>query len=138
MRIPPLASVRHHARIEIIPLIDIIFFLLATFVMVSLSMIKSRGIPVNLPSAATAARQERTSHLVVTVTESGDIYLDKQKMSLKELSSRLRKLKTQGPDVKVFINGDERAYFGSAIRVLDEVRSLGIGRVFIQTKPRSD
>lgn len=138
MRIPPLASVRHRARIEIIPLIDIIFFLLATFVMVSLSMIKSRGIPVNLPSAATAARQERTSHLVVTVTESGDIYLDKQKMSLKELSSRLRKLKTQEPDVKVFINGDERAYFGSAIRVLDEVRGLGIGRVFIQTKPRSD
>lgn len=138
MRIPPLASVRRRARIEIIPLIDIIFFLLATFVMVSLSMIKSRGIPVNLPSAATATRQERTSHLVVTVTESGDIYLDKQKMSLKELSSRLRRLKTQEPDVKVFIHGDERAYFGSAIRVLDEVRDLGIGRVFIQTKPRSD
>lgn len=136
MRIP-LPSARRRARIEIIPLIDIIFFLLATFVMVSLSMVRNRGISVSLPSASAAARQERTSYVAVTVTESGDIYLDKQKMSLKELSARLSQRKEKESDLRVFIYGDERADFGKVIRVLDEVKSLGISKAFIQTKPRS-
>ena len=134
MRIPA-PSVRRRARIEIIPLIDIIFFLLATFVMVSLSMVKNRGIPVILPSAATAARQDRTSYVSVTVTESGEFYLDKQKMSPKELSARLSALKGKEPDLKVFIHGDERAHFGGVVRVLDEVKGLGISKAFIQAKP---
>lgn len=135
MRIP-LPSARRRARIEIIPLIDIIFFLLATFVMVSLSMVRNRGISVSLPSASAAARQERTSTVAqVTVTESGDIYLDRQKMGLKELSARLSQRKEKESDLRVFIYGDERAQFGKVIRVLDEVKSLGIPKAFIQTKP---
>lgn len=129
---------RRRARLEIIPLIDIIFFLLATFVMVSLSMVKNRGIPVHLPAASTAARQDRTRYVAVTVTESGDLYLDKQRLGLREISAQLSRLKGKEPDLKVFIQGDERAGFGTAIRVLDEVRALGITKVFIQTKPRSD
>ena len=85
MRIPPLQATRRRARIEIVPLIDIIFFLLATFVMVSLSMIKNRGVPVNLPTAASAVAQERKSYVAVTVTEPGDVYLDKQNPFLRFL-----------------------------------------------------
>ncbi len=133
MRIPSTAA-RRRARIEIIPLIDIMFFLLATFVMVSLSMVKNRGIPVRLPAAVSAGPQERRSYAAVTVTESGEIYLDKDSVGLKGLSSRLAKMKQGNPELQLFIHGDERAPFGSVAHVLDEVRLLGITRVAIQTR----
>lgn len=132
MKIPP--STRRKARIEIIPLIDVIFFLLATFVMVSLSMVKNQGISVNLPSAATGAPQEREASATITVTKAGDIYLNQAKLAPDLLSQRLKRLKAENPDVRVFINGDKEAYFGNAIQILDEVRSSGITKVAIQTK----
>lgn len=133
MKIPP-RSTRRKARIEIIPLIDVIFFLLATFVMVSLSMVKNQGIRVNLPSAATGAAQEREAAVTITVTRAGDIYLNQVKLALDLLAQRLKQLRTENPDVRVFINGDKEAYFGNAIQILDEVRSSGITKVAIQTK----
>ena len=133
MKIPPL-STRRKARIEIIPLIDVIFFLLATFVMVSLSMVKNQGISVNLPSAATGASQEREAAVTITITKTGDIYLNQVKLALDLLAQRLKQLKTENPDVRVFINGDKEAYFGNAIQILDEVRFSGITKVAIQTK----
>ena len=128
----PLPATRRKARIEIIPLIDVIFFLLATFVMVSLSMVKNQGIHVNLPSAATGTPQER--EIAVTITKSGDIYLNQEKLAPGLLPQRLKQLKIENPDMKVFINGDKEVYFGNAVQILDEVRSSGITKVAIQTK----
>jgi len=128
-----LPNTRRRARIEIIPLIDIVFFLLATFVMVSLSMIKNQAIPVNLPGAATSAPQERKASIALSVTEDGLIYLDKEQIAFGELPARLSKLKSADPDLKIFIHGDEKASFGSAIEVLDEIRKQGITKVAIQT-----
>ena len=125
---------RVRPRLEIIPFIDIMFFLLATFMMVSLSMIKNEGVPVSLPQASTGTAEDRKSSVTVTVTEDGDIYLDKEMLSLGDLKRRLRVLKVENPDLKVFINGDEHADFGRGIEILDEVRSVGIKRVSIQTK----
>lgn len=130
----PLPATRRKARIEIIPLIDVIFFLLATFVMVSLSMVKNQGIRVNLPSAATGTPQERETAVTITVTKSGDVYLNQEKLDPGLLPHRLKQLKTENPDTRVFINGDKEAYFGNAIQILDEVRSSGITKVAIQTK----
>ncbi|HHT9136582.1 MAG TPA: ExbD/TolR family protein [Candidatus Wunengus sp. YC60] len=130
----PLPTTRRKARIEIIPLIDVIFFLLATFVMVSLSMVKNQGISVNLPSVATGASQERKAAVTVTVTKAGDIYLNQAKLAPGLLPQRLKQLKAENPDVRVFINGDKEAYFGNAIQILDVVRSSGITKVAIQTK----
>ncbi len=133
MRIP-LPSVKKKARIEIIPLIDIVFFLLATFVMVSMSMIKNQGISVNLPKAATGTAQERKTSATVTVTQAGWIYLNKERMSLDEMRAHLQKMKAVEPDMRVFIHGDENASFGTAVQVLDEVRKMGIQKVSIQTQ----
>ncbi len=130
----PLPSVKKKARIEIIPLIDIVFFLLATFVMVSMSMIKNQGISVNLPKAATGTAQERKTSATVTVTQAGWIYLNKERMSLDELRAHLQKMKAAEPDLRVFIHGDENASFGTAVQVLDEVRKMGIQKVSIQTQ----
>ena len=125
---------RRRPRIEIIPLIDIMFFLLATFVMVSLSMIKNRGIPVQLPAASSAIRPERHLYATITVTERGDLYLDKKPVDLKTLTFLLTRMKSDAADLQVFIQGDERAPLGSVTGVLDEVRLLGITKVAIQTR----
>ncbi len=125
------------ARIEIIPLIDIIFFLLATFVMVSLSMVKSKGVPVHLPAAASGEPQNRDEFTSITVTAEGAILFNKQPMSAAELPAALQKLKTENDDPKVFINGDEASRLGVTIFVLDEVRKCGIGKVAFETKPKS-
>jgi biopolymer transport protein ExbD len=130
----PLPTARRKARIEIIPLIDVIFFLLATFVMVSLSMVRNQGIRVNLPSAATGTSQERQAAVTITVTRSGDIYLNQEKLALGLLPQRLKQIKAENPDIRVFIHGDKEAYFGNAIQILDEVRSAGITKVAIQTR----
>ena len=133
MRIPA-PEIRRRARIEIIPLIDIMFFLLATFVMVSLSMIKNRGITVHLPVAASGTPQEQPMLATVTLTEAGAIYLDQQPVDLPTLRGRLEELKRANPELGVSLHGDEGALFGQAIHVLDEVRLLGIPKVAIQTR----
>ena len=125
---------RRKARIEIIPLIDVIFFLLATFMVISLSMIKNQGINVNLPAARTSASEDRSKSVTITVMETSDVYLDKEKINLTRLSQELKSLKAQDPELKVFINGDAKANFESAIKVLDTVRVAGITKVAIQTK----
>jgi biopolymer transport protein ExbD len=136
MKIPSPRANRK-ARIEIIPLIDIIFFLLATFVMVSLSMVKNQAVPVSLPIATTSTPQDRTSFASITITESGELFYNKEALSLSDLLQRLQKFKSEQQDPRVLINGDEKAYFGKAIEVLDEVRKLGITKVAIQTKNKS-
>lgn len=135
MNIPTLRPKRH-ARIEIVPLIDIMFFLLATFVMVSLSMVKNRGIPVILPVASTSAPQEHKDHVVVSVTESGQLYLDKAEVTQEELTAELGRLRNANEELRVFINGDENARLGLAITVLDEVRRLGITKVAFETRSK--
>lgn len=133
-----LPSAKRKARIEIIPLIDVVFFLLATFVMVSLSMVKNHGVPVKLPSAATATAEDRRSSVTLSLSEDGKLFLDKEEISKDELVARLRSRKDADPDLKVFINGDQKAYFGDAVEMLDRVRGLGITKVSIQTKGRGD
>jgi len=130
----PSPRARKRARIEIIPLIDVIFFLLATFMMVSLSMVKNSGIKVNLPAAATSAPQEHNDRTTISVTKDGDLYFNKEQMPLDQLPARLQQLKTEQPDPKVFINGDEKAFFGAAVEVLDDLRKASITKVAIDTK----
>jgi biopolymer transport protein ExbD len=132
----PSPRAQKRARIEIIPLIDIVFFLLATFVMVSLSMVKNQGISVNLPVAATSAAQERKDYTTISVDEKGGYFFNKEPITLEQLPARLTALKTGDPDPRVFINGDQKAEFGKAIAVLDEVRKQGISKVAIETKSK--
>ncbi len=125
------------ARIEIIPLIDIIFFLLATFIMVSLSMSKNQGVQVALPTASTAAslgdQQEEDKTVTLSVTEKGDVFYNKEKISLAQLPLRLQTLKSTSKDPKVVINSDAGADFKNVVGVLDEVRKIGIAKVGINT-----
>jgi biopolymer transport protein ExbD len=130
----PLPNPRRRARIEIIPLIDVVFFLLATFVMVSLSMVKNQGIPVNFPAASTSAPQSAKEAVTLSVTQEGEFYFNKEKISKEELGPRLAALKSSNPDTIVLINADEKAAFGSAIFLMDQVRQVGIRKVALRTQ----
>lgn len=127
---------RRSARIEIVPLIDIMFFLLATFVMVSTAMIKNHGIPVQLPSADSGAKQPREDSVSLTVNESGVFFLDRREVALSELGAALQSLKTSNAKVQVFINGDKGASVGSLVTALDEVRKAGITKVALETSAK--
>ena len=130
----PSPRAQKRARIEIIPLIDVIFFLLATFMIVSLSMVKNRGIPVHLPAASTGAPQDHADDTVISVATDGTLFFNKEPLKLDQLPDRLRQLKASNPDPKVYINGDEKAFFGAAVGVLDELRKAGITKVAIDTQ----
>ncbi len=131
------AGTGKRARIEIIPLIDIIFFLLATFIMVSLSMTKNQGVQVALPSAGTAAslgdQQEMEKALTLSVTDKGEVFFNKEKIAMAQLPMRLQSFKSTAKDARVIINSDSAANFKHVVAVLDEVRRIGIAKVGINT-----
>lgn len=133
MNLPAYRS-RRRARIEIIPLIDVVFFLLATFMMVSLSMIQNRGMPVRLPAATTASPQERGDAATITLAPDGAIFFDREPVDELELDARLEALAASSADPRVFVHGDEEARYGAAIAVLDRVRRHGIEKVAIETR----
>lgn len=138
MKLRSSRRIKRKARIEIIPLIDIMFFLLATFVMVSTAMIKNRAIPVKLPVADSGAKEERKDFASITVTETGDYFLDKVKVTLPELTTGLQQLKAKSEDARVFINGDANAKLESLVTALDEVRKVGISKVALETAARKE
>ena len=134
MKLKRRRTVRRKARIEIIPLIDIMFFLLATFVMVSTAMIRNKGIAVNLPSAQTGAAEDRSDYAAVTVTSTGELYFNKEKLAIEGLGLKLAELKASAADPKIFVNGDMSVHLGAVVKVLDEIRKAGISKVALETK----
>ena len=135
MLIPPRTAVlaRRRARIEIIPLIDVIFFLLATFVLFTLSLNAIRSLPIDLPVAGGANAPE-----VLTIQVSGDgaLFWNREPIELAELPARLAHYKTQTDAPRIVIAGDERAKLGATVAVLDDVRKAGIRKFSVETRPR--
>lgn len=129
----PSPRTKRRARIEIIPLIDIIFFLLATFMMVSLSMIKNQGLNVHLPVAAAGAPQDRNEAVTITVSANGAYAWNKEPLDASELPARLTQLKATQPEAKLFINGDHQVQLQRVVTILDEARKAGLAKVVIQT-----
>ena len=124
------------ARIEIIPLIDVIFFLLATFVLFTLSLNKSQGLKVDLPRSSTSVPRDPAGTVTITITSEGTLAWDKDPITLDEFLLRLERYKQTEVSPRILINGDENAYFSQAIYVFDEVRKKNINKVFIETKIR--
>ena len=128
-----------HARIEIIPLIDIMFFLLASFMMVSLSQTHMKGIRVNLPSANTPPPppNQPKDYVSIRVAEGGLIYFDNVSVNFDDVHPKLFKMHEANPDVKVSISAETLALHGDVIGVLDKVRSVGITKIGYQIKTAS-
>lgn len=123
------------ARIEIIPLIDIMFFLLASFMMVSLSQVHMKGMKVNLPTGQTGETQAKNEYISVSVDRDGHPYFDKEEMrSYDDLAARLKKVHDENPEAKVFVRGDADTVHFNIIRVLDTLRSVGFYKVAFEIK----
>ncbi|MDD2676426.1 MAG: biopolymer transporter ExbD [Methylacidiphilaceae bacterium] len=128
---------RHRPRLEIIPFIDVMFFLLATFMIVSLSMTKNEAISIRLPQGTTTVVQNPNDQMIVTVLANGDYSIGKDKVPADEIGKKLAALKAVNPDPKIFVTGESDAPFERVIQVVDEGRKLGISQIAIQTtKPK--
>jgi biopolymer transport protein ExbD len=125
------------ARIEIIPLIDIMFFLLASFMMVSLSQTTMKGMKVALPIGASGKTQSKKDYVSLSVDKDGYTYFDKEKIALEEVLPRLRKVYLTNPDAKIFIRGDREAVHGNVTRVLDQIRSSGFTKISFEIKSQA-
>ena len=117
----------------IIPMIDIIFFLLVFFMMSMLTMVTQKTIALNLPKAA-IAKVDTTKTVPVSITEDGRLFLEQNLVSEEELAQRLVSLKTE--KLTVVLRGDEKTDFGSVVGVMDVIRRTGIERVSIATEGR--
>src|SRR5947209_6801011 len=122
------------ARIEIIPLIDIMFFLLASFMMVSLSQVHMKGIKVNLPVGQSGETQSKKDYISVSVDKDGHPFFDKTEMSYDDLTAKLKRVHDENPEAKVFIRGDSDTVHGNIVRVLDILRSVGFYKVAFEIK----
>jgi biopolymer transport protein ExbD len=124
------------ANIQIIPLIDVIFFLLATFVLFTISLNKSEGITVSLPVASTGEPRDPTG-VTISVSVDGSLGWNKDQISLDEFLVRLQRyFNTDGADARILINGDENAMFTQVRYVFDESRKIGFKKVFLETRIR--
>ena len=122
------------ARIEIIPLIDIMFFLLASFMMVSLSQVHMKGMKVNLPTGQSGETQSKKDYISVSVDSNGNPYFDKTEMTYDTLTAKLKQVHDENPEAKVFIRGDADSVHFNIIRVLDILRSVGFYKVAFEIK----
>ena len=125
---------KKHARIEIIPLIDIMFFLLASFMMVSLSQTTMKGMKVNLPVGSSGVTQSKKDYVSFSVDRDGYIYWDKERIEYHDVPVKLR---NASKEAKIFIRGDSEALHGNVTRLLDQIRSTGFTKIAFEIKSQS-
>ncbi|MEI6567829.1 MAG: biopolymer transporter ExbD [Verrucomicrobiota bacterium] len=125
------------ARIEIIPLIDIMFFLLASFMLASLSMIRLQSIKMDLPTATMAKRDFKPDIVNISVDKAGEVFVEKKSMNVVDLHYFLSNKFRINTNLPVYISGDKDATHGAVIRVLDIVRREGIQKVSFAIAPNA-
>ena len=125
---------KKHARIEIIPLIDIMFFLLASFMMVSLSQTTMKGMKVDLPIGSSGQTQSKRDYVSFSVDRDGFIYWDKEKIEYHDVAAKLR---GASPEAKIFVRGDREALHGNVTRLLDQIRSTGFTKIAFEIKSQA-
>ena len=126
------------SRLEIIPLIDIMFFLLASFMMISLQMQIVRTVKANLPTATLATSSTKPDIVNLLVNRDGQIFVDQKKISYSELNSLLTNRFSANTNLPVYITGARDATHGSVVYVLDFVKRAGIQQVAIAVKAAPD
>jgi len=119
----------------IIPMIDIMFFLLVFFIMSTLYMVEQRTIPVNLPQTVSAQHDLR-KQVAVTITADGRVFFDQEEIPPALVAKRVQAELARQPEVSFVLRADEQAAYGRVIAVLDELKDLGVRRVAIATEAK--
>lgn len=121
------------SQINIVPMIDVIFAILTFFVMSSLYLTRSEGLPVNLPAASTAQSQT-VNQLVVTIDRQNNLFLNRQPLQLDQLEATVRSQLEAGQAPVVVIDADAEVNHGVVVTVMDRLRTIEGVRLAIGTR----
>ncbi|MBD2451743.1 biopolymer transporter ExbD [Nostoc sp. FACHB-152] len=121
------------AQINIVPMIDVIFAILTFFIMSTLFLNRSEGLPVNLPQAATG-KSERPAQVTVTINSAGELFLNKEPTSLEQLEAKVRQKIAPQQQLLVVLNADEAVNHGKVVAVMDKVRQVEGVKLGIATR----
>lgn len=125
------------ARVEILPLIDVMFLLVAFFMVISISMVMQKGIFVDLSPAKTAdSSMEDNDSLVVSVNPDGTFFLNKEEISQERLSTALKEIALANKERAIVINADRQARHENVIEALDIIRETGLHNVIFSVEPK--
>lgn len=122
-------------KLMIIPMIDIIFFLLVFFMMSMLSMVVQKSVPVNLPAAQTA-KVDLQRKVPITVTADGNVFVDQKPMGLEQMISYLKAEQTKGTELTILLRADTSAQYGKFVQVLDTLKQNKITKIAIATESK--
>ncbi|MDJ0734206.1 MAG: biopolymer transporter ExbD [Nostocaceae cyanobacterium] len=121
-------------QLNIVPMIDVIFAILAFFILSTLFLTKQEGLPVNLPTAITGQSQSASAPITVTVDQKGKISLNNQIVTLDALGEQVKKLMDSQSQALVIINADERVNHGRVVAVMDKLRQVEGAKLAIATQ----
>ncbi|CEJ44924.1 ExbD/TolR family protein [Umezakia ovalisporum] len=132
MRLPDEADIP--TQINIVPMIDVIFAILTFFIMSTLFLTRSEGLPVNLPQASTATQQQVPMKVTVTVDKQGVISVNRQPSQVDSIAEQLRIIIGSNSEALVIINADEQVGHGQVVAVMDQVRQVKGAKLAISTQ----
>ncbi|AVH67381.1 biopolymer transporter ExbD [Nostoc sp. 'Peltigera membranacea cyanobiont' 213] len=121
-------------QINIVPMIDVIFAILTFFIMSTLFLTRSEGLPVNLPKASTAKQQQVPTKITITVDDKEQISLNRKPIAVDDVTEQIRALVGSNPNVLVIINADEKVDYGRVVAVMDRVRKVEGAKLAIATQ----
>ena len=120
------------AQINIVPMIDVIFAVLTYFIMSTLFLTRSEGLPVNLPQASSSQRQQE-SPATLTIDPQGNLFLNRKSLNLDQLAQEIQAAKGQQESFLVIVNADEAVAHGVVVRAMDQIRLVPGARLAIAT-----
>lgn len=132
----PNDDLEEEVSVNILPMIDVIFAILTYFIISSLFLTQSDGLPVNLPSAETS-QQQPDANFTVSIDSQGQVTLNQSAIQTSEIQSAIRQQLNSGQVAVVTIRADEKALNGDVVGVMDEVRQIEGAKLAIATKPKA-
>ena len=125
------------ARIEIIPMIDVMMFLLVFFVLISINVIPALGIKTALPKSSQAQETKAVKNAVITLAKTGEIQLEGALVSLDDLKPRLQAMQRPDQSLNIIINGDEAVPMQRLVDVMDALKDSGFDAISIAAKKKN-
>lgn len=119
---------------NILPLLDVIFALLTFFILSSLFLNRTQGLPVNLPQAKSAIPQKVTTRATLSVNAQSEVFLNKQKIAITQVGDRVRQLIQPNQDLIVVLNADKTVQHGNIVQIMDQLRQIPRVKMAIATK----
>jgi biopolymer transport protein ExbD len=119
---------------NVVPLLDVLFALLTFFVLSSLFLSRTQGLPVNLPQAKSTNQQKTSARATITINDKTEVFLNKQKIRISEVSDRVKNLLEPNQDLIVVLNADRTVQHGDVIQIMDQLRQIPRVKIAIATK----